>query len=307
MKILALVGPTAVGKSSLAIRLAKELNAEIISCDSMQIYRGMDIGTAKATKEEMDGVRHHLIDILDPDESFSCADYASLAKEAIKDISSRGKLPIFCGGTGLYLDSVIKIPSFCDTAKDASYRNELEKFALENGNSALHAMLADIDPESALSTHENNVKRVIRALEIYKCTGVTKSEWDRRSRLTPPPYDAQVFFLTYENKDLLYKRIEERVDIMLDTGLLDEARALYERGALSADKTASGAIGYKEFIPYFKNESSLEECIAALKLSTRHYAKRQLTWFSKKEDYHKLHVDKTDAYSYIMHTVGDIK
>ncbi|MBO5212506.1 MAG: tRNA (adenosine(37)-N6)-dimethylallyltransferase MiaA [Clostridia bacterium] len=307
MKVIAIVGPTAVGKSSLAIRLAKALNGEIISCDSMQVYRTMDIGTAKATKDELSAVPHHLIDILDPNESFSCADYAVLAKEAIENISSRQKTPIFCGGTGLYLDSVIEIPSFCDTAKDEKYRHSLELFASENGNSALHKMLTEIDPESAEATHENNVKRVIRALEIYKCTGITKSEWDRRSRLQAPPYEAHVFFLTCEDKALLYKKIEERVDIMIASGLIDEARALYENGSLSPEKTASGAIGYKEFIPYFKGADTLENCIAQLKLSTRHYAKRQLTWFSRKKNYHKIPIDTEDAFSYIMRFLGETK
>ena len=170
MKIIAIVGPTAVGKTALAIELAKRYNGEIISCDSMQVYKGMDIGTAKPTRDEMATVKHHLINVKEPNENFSCADYAVLAKKAIEDIAKRGKTPIFCGGTGLYLDSVIEIPSFCETAKDDEYRAYLENYAKENGNESVHAMLREIDPESADAIHHNNVKRVIRALEIYKCT-----------------------------------------------------------------------------------------------------------------------------------------
>lgn len=303
-KIIAIVGPTAVGKSSLAISLAKEFNGEIISCDSMQIYRYMDIGTAKATGEEVDGIPHHLIDIRNPDESFSCADYAILAKEAINDITSRGKLPIFCGGTGLYLDSVIEIPSFCDTAKDENYRAELESFAEKNGAHALHEMLRAVDAKSADQIHENNVKRVIRALEIYKCTGKPKSLLDEESKKVSPPYDATVFFLTCEDKSLLYEKIEKRVDIMIENGLVDEAKALFEKGYLETDTTASEAIGYKELLPYLKGEGSLDSCIAQLKLSTRHYAKRQLTWFSKKQGYHKIYTDKEDAYEYVKEVLS---
>lgn len=303
-KIVAIVGPTASGKSSLAVRLAKDIGGEIISCDSMQVYRQMDIGTAKIMPSEMDGVKHHLIDILDPDTDFSCADYASLAREKITEITRRGRLPIFCGGTGLYLDSVIEIPSFCDTAKDEDYRIELEKYAKENGAHALHELLSKIDPKSAEQIHENNVKRVIRALEIYKCTGVTKSEWDEKSRLQAPPYDSTVFFLSYENKALLYERIEKRVDMMLESGLLDEARGLFNKGFLENGTTASEAIGYKELLPYLKGEKSLDECVSDLKLSTRHYAKRQLTWFSRKNSYHKIYVDKTDAYEYIKEVLS---
>ena len=181
--IIAIVGPTAVGKSALALELARRLNGEIISCDSMQIYKHMDIGTAKPTKEEMAEIKHHLIDIKNPNEDFSCADYALYAKKAIDDIISRGKTPIFCGGTGLYLDSVIEIESFSSSVKDENYRAELELFAKENGNEALHQMLAEVDAQSASEIHPNNTKRVIRALEIFKCTNIPKSEWDKRSRV----------------------------------------------------------------------------------------------------------------------------
>ena len=305
MKVIAVVGPTAVGKSALAVQLAKKYNGEVISCDSMQIYRGMDIGTAKVTPEETEGVPHHLIDIKDPDEDFSCADYASLAKAKIEEIISRGKTPVFCGGTGLYLDSVLEIDSFGKTVADERYRKEMEDFALANGNEALHRLLSEVDPVSAEAIHFNNVKRVIRALEIYKCTGKPKSVVDAENKSIRPPYDSTVFFLSCENKELLYSRIEKRVDIMLEHGLLEEARRLYGEGVFEKSRTASGAIGYKELIPYLKGESSLEDCVAELKLSTRHYAKRQLTWFKKKANYIPIYVDKENAYERACSVLGD--
>ncbi|MBO5338810.1 MAG: tRNA (adenosine(37)-N6)-dimethylallyltransferase MiaA [Clostridia bacterium] len=298
MNIIAIVGPTAVGKTKLAIELAKKYNGEIISCDSMQIYRKMDIGTAKPTKEELASVPHHLIDIREPDENFSCADYQILAKNIINDIIKRGKTPIFCGGTGLYLDSVIEIPTFSETAKDDCYRCELEAFAKENGNEALHDLLKKIDPESAEAIHPNNQKRVIRALEIYKSTGKTKSELDKESKSIKPQYNSTVFFLNCKDRDLLYKRIEERVDVMLNEGLLNEARRLYEGGFLNAEYTSFGAIGYKEFIPYFDGTSSFEDCVDELKKATRHYAKRQLTWFSRHKNYHQIFIDECNAFSH---------
>ena len=304
MRVIGIVGPTAVGKTSLAVRLAKKYNGEVISCDSMQVYRGMDIGTAKVTPEEAEGVPHHLIDIKDPEESFSCADYAILAREAIEDISSRGKLPIFCGGTGLYLDSVLEISTFGKTVADEEYRAEMEEYARVNGADALHNLLREIDPESADAIHKNNIKRVIRALEIYKCTGKPKSVVDRENKTVTFPYDATVFFLSCEDKELLYSRIEKRVDIMLEDGLLEETRALYDRGVFDASPTASAAIGYKELLPYLKGECDLDGCIAQLKLSTRHYAKRPITWF-KKKNYVCIHTDKEDAFEAACRIMGD--
>ena len=305
MKVIAIVGPTAVGKTALAIELAKRYNGEIISCDSMQVYRGMDIGTAKPTKEELAQVKHHLIDIKMPDENFSCADYAILAKKVLADIERRGKTAIFCGGTGLYLDSVIEIPSFCETAKDEEYRKYLEDYARKNGNESVHEMLAQIDPESAQATHANNVKRVIRALEIYKCTGVTKSEWDRRSRESKPPYDATVLFLTCEDREELYRRIDRRVDIMMAEGLMFEVRGLYEAGFLDSRYTSSGAIGYKELLSVVTGEGTVDVGVSELKMATRHYAKRQLTWFNRKKNYHKIYVDKENPLKRAMEILGD--
>ena len=305
MKVIAIVGPTAVGKTALAIELAKKYNGEIISCDSMQVYRGMNIGTAKPTREELAQVKHHLIDIKMPNENFSCADYAALAKKAIEDIARRGKTPIFCGGTGLYLDSVIEIPSFCETAKDEEYRAYLEEYAKAQGNEAVHKMLFKVDPESADAIHANNLKRVIRALEIYKCTGVTKSEWDRRSKEVKPPYDATVLFLTCEDREEMYRRIDRRVDIMMAEGLMFEVRGLYEEGLLDSKYTASGAIGYKELLPVVTGEASVDVGVMELKTATRHYAKRQLTWFNKKKDYHKIYVDKENPLERAMEILGD--
>ena len=306
MRVIAIVGPTATGKSALGTELAEKIGGEIISCDSMQVYKGMDIGTAKATKEEMKKVPHHMIDIIEPDVDFSCADYSLLAAKAANDIIKRGKTPIFVGGTGLYLDSVIEIGSFCDTSRDENYRAELEKYAKENGNSALHDMLCKVDQKSAAEIHENNVKRVIRALEIYKCTGVPKSVWDEKSKLTPPPYDATVIYLTYSDRELLYKKIDARVDKMIEDGLVEEVKALYEKGYLHGGDTASGAIGYKEIVPYIEGKRSLDESIEEIKSSTRKYAKRQTTWFSKKKNYNKIYVDTENVRERVDKILGGL-
>lgn len=307
MRVIAIVGPTAVGKTALALRLAKELDGEIISCDSMQIYKGMDIGTAKPTKEEMAKIPHHLIDIKEPNEDFSCADYAILAKKAIEDILSRGKTPIFCGGTGLYLDSVIEIGSFSSGFKDENYRIELENIAKEKGNEYVHNMLREVDKKSADEIHPNNVKRVIRALEIYKCTGICKSQWDEKSKEQKPPYDATVLFLTCKDREILKNRIDMRVDIMLKDGLLDEAKFLYDNGMLKEEYTSYGAIGYKELIPYLEGKDTLENCVERLKISTRQYAKRQITWFSRKKNYHTVYVDEVSSYDEAMNILGKVK
>ena len=306
MRVIAIVGPTATGKSALGIELAEKIGGEIISCDSMQVYKGMDIGTAKATKEEMKKVPHRMIDIIEPNVNFSCADYSLLATEAVHDIIARGKTPIFVGGTGLYLDSVIEIGSFCDTSRDESYRAELENYAKENGNDALHKLLSAVDEKSAAEIHENNVKRVIRALEIYKCTGVPKSVWDEKSKLTPPPYDATVIYLTYSNRELLYKKIDARVDKMVEDGLIREVQGLYEKGYLHGNDTASGAIGYKEIVAYIEGRISLDGAIEEIKSSTRKYAKRQTTWFSKKKNYNKIYVDTENVRECVDKILGGI-
>ena len=279
-KIIAVVGPTASGKTSLSIALAKELGGEILSCDSMQIYRDMDIGTAKPSAEEQDGVPHHLIDIAAADEPFSCAEYAALAKNKIAEVASRGKLPIFCGGTGLYLDGVLRGGnSYEKTETDPTYRAELEQVAAEQGAETVHAMLAAVDPDAAQATHPNNVKRVIRALEIYHTTGVTKTELDRRSVQVESEYDALVLGIRFPDTEELYERINLRVDLMIEQGLLDECLRLMEAGVFERSATAAQAIGYKELFPYLRGELPLKNCVETLKMATRRYAKRQMTWF----------------------------
>lgn len=291
-KILAVVGATASGKTDTAISLAKEFDGEIVSADSMQIYKGMDIATAKPSKEEMQGIPHHLIDFLERDVSFSVADYVKLANEKISDIISRGKLPIIAGGTGLYIDSLLNNVKFSETKKDEEYCKSLEKFAEINGNDELHKILAETDPESAVSIHPNNLVRVIRALEVYHTTGRKLSELKAESRLEESPYDSFIIGLDYSKRDILYDRINRRVDIMLERGLVDEAGNLYlESGKM---KTASNAIGYKELIPYFENVQSLDECVDKIKQETRHYAKRQLTWFRKNQKISWFLLDKID-------------
>lgn len=290
-KILAVVGPTASGKTALAVTLAEALGGEVICCDSMQIYREMNIGTAKPTAAEQRGVVHHLFDIKDPDEPFSAMEYATLAEKAVTDILSRGKLPIFCGGTGLYLDAFLRGGMPETPGADAALRAELTAFAEAHGAEALHAQLAAVDPESAEQAHPNNLRRVIRALEIYRLTGVPKSEWDRRSRELPSRYNAAVLGLVFADRALLYDRIERRVDIMLEDGLLTETRTLLDAGVFERSPTAAAAIGYKELLPYLRGEGTLDEAVTELKIATRRYAKRQLTWFCAKNYVHRLVMD----------------
>lgn len=282
-RIAAVVGPTASGKTALAIELAKRFDGEVISCDSMQIYKGMDIGTAKPTPDETCGIPHHMIDIIEPSESFSAADYAPLATAAAEDIISRGKLPIFCGGTGLYLDSVLTANEYADVETDLTLRASLLEDVERDGALALWNKLNEVDPESAAATHPNNVKRVARALEIFLSSGITKTEWDKRSRESPPPFDATVIALDREREEL-YSRIDLRVDLMMKAGLEDEVRELIKSGRLPRNSTAAQAIGYKELISYFDGEYPIEDAISLIKQSSRRYAKRQLTWFRRNSE-----------------------
>ena len=281
IKILAVVGPTASGKTAVSVELAKRLGGEVVSCDSMQVYRRMNVGTAKPTEEEMRDVPHHLIDAVEPDAPFSCAEYVTLAAEAVKDISARGKLPIFCGGTGLYLDRFL-CGEMEETHADEALRASLFAFAESEGVDALHERLRAVDPESADAIHKNNVKRVVRALEIYEQTGIPKSEFDRRSQVGESPYEATVIGLHYPRREVLYDRINRRVDIMLADGLLEETQKLKDEGVFEVNLTAAQAIGYKELLGYFNGEETLAEATENLKTATRRYAKRQLTWFSAK-------------------------
>ncbi len=284
-RILAIVGCTASGKTALSVELALRLGGEIVSCDSMQIYREMDIGTAKPDADERRGVPHHLVDFVDPRDpaGYSCADYVRDARAAVEDILARGRLPILCGGTGLYLDAFLRGGSFEVTDTAPALRAELTEMAEREGAEALHAMLRTLDPEAAAAIHPNNVKRVVRAIEICRTTGKTKSELDRASRVQASPYDAAVVGLAYADRELLYGRINRRVDAMLAAGLVEETCRLRASGVFDLCPTAAQAIGYKELFPYLDGTASLEACAEVLKAATRRYAKRQMTWFRAKD------------------------
>lgn len=280
--LLVVVGPTASGKSAYAVKKAIELGGEIISGDSMQIYRKMDIGTAKPTAEEMCGIKHHLIDVADIDEPFSAARFVELASGAIEDIVSRGKLPIIAGGTGLYIDTLVSGTQLSATEDDPVLRGQLFKEAEEYGAEAIHKRLAEIDPEAANAIHPNNVKRVVRALEIYYNTGMTKTELDIKSKQNESIYAPHTVYIVPSKRETIYERINKRVDIMFESGLADEVNMLFEMG-LRDTPTASQAIGYKEFYPYFDGFCDINDVKEAIKLNTRRYAKRQLTWFNRKQ------------------------
>lgn len=292
IKIGAVVGCTASGKTSLAIELARRLDGEIICCDSMQIYKGMDIGTAKPTSEERAAVPHHLFDICSPEQTYSCADFVRDATAAVEEISSRGKLPVFCGGTGLYLDRFLRGGNSDEAQSDENLRRELEAFVREHGVDALHGRLRELDSESADAIHKNNVKRVIRAIEICMISGRKKSEIDRENSALTERYDYTVIYPFYNDREILYGRINRRVDMMIEDGLVDETRRLLEGGVFERSQTASQAIGYKEIIPYIRGEASLSDCVELLKTATRKYAKRQMTWFNSKSYAQKIDMDE---------------
>lgn len=279
--LLCVVGPTASGKSGLAVRLAHETNGEVVSCDSMQVYRRMNIGTAKPTQAEMEGVPHHMIDIVDPETPYSCAEYVTAARDVIKGIRKRGKLPIVCGGTGLYLDRLLHGGNDARAEASPQVRAELEAYRQANGNAALHRLLEESDPESAAAIHENNVPRVIRALEILRVTGKTKTELDRLCAEPDPTFCPYVVGLLWD-RDALRKRIDARVDAMLAAGLEEETRQLLTAGVFDTNATAAQAIGYKELLAYLRGEESLASAVERLKCATRQYAKRQMTWFRAK-------------------------
>ena len=280
--LLCIVGPTASGKSCLAVELAQQMGGEVVSCDSMQVYRRMDIGTAKPTREEMGGIPHHMIDIVNPEVPYSCAEYVTAAREVISDIHARAKLPVLCGGTGIFLDRLLRGGNDAGATANPAVRAELEAYRAAHGNAALHAMLAEIDPASAMAIHENNVPRVIRALEIYRVTGRTKTEVDSENAFFDPTYCPYVVGLSWA-RETLNRRIDARVDRMLSLGLLDETRRLFSDGIFAVNATAAQAIGYKELLSYLRGEESLGEAVSRLRLATRHYAKRQMTWFRAKE------------------------
>ena len=287
--LIAVVGPTASGKTSLGVNICKALDGEVVSCDSMQIYKNMSIATAKPTPEEMQGVPHHLIDFVSPGELYSVAKYCETAKEVIKDIHSRGKMPVLVGGTGLYYSSLVDNIDFLPDETDFEYRDFLKKRAQTEGAEILLEELKKIDPESAAVLHPNNTGRIIRALEIYHTTGKTKSLQNELSRKNESPYSLTAICLDSRDRKFLYDRINRRVDLMIEQGLVDEARAFFCSGY---GKTAVQAIGYKELKPFIDGEASLEECIENLKMQTRRYAKRQLTWFRRDERIKHLYIDE---------------
>ncbi len=286
--LIAVVGPTASGKTSLAVNVCKHYGAEAVSCDSMQIYKGMDIATAKPTEEEMQGIPHHLIGFAQPDEPFSVAKYCDMAKAVISDITGRGKKAVLVGGTGLYYNSLVDNIEFLPEETDFEYREMLRRKAEEQGAGELLEELFKIDPESAKELHENNLGRIIRALEIHHTTGKTKTLQNEQSKRNPSPFRPIPICLDARDRQFLYDRINKRVDIMLENGLVEEAKAFFNS---PLGRTARQAIGYKEIDPYFKGEKSLDECIENLKMQTRRYAKRQLTWFRRDERMNFLYID----------------
>lgn len=296
MFALSITGPTASGKTGISLELSKKHDIEIISSDSMQIYRGMNIGTAKATKEEQSAVKHHLIDFLSPTENYSAQSYRADALRVAREIHSRGKLPVFVGGTGLYIDTLIRKSGENIPESDPEYREKiLSSLRSDEDITALWERLYSVDPESAGKIHKNNVKRVIRALEIYDKTGSPKSELDKL--LSEPSDDIDIGMITidFHNRDNLYVRVDRRVDLMMEEGLLDEVKCLYEGGLLIPGTTASQAIGYKEIVDYLEDRCTLTEAIEKIKLSSRRYAKRQLTWFRHVKDAVRIYRDTEDG------------
>jgi len=279
-KIIAVAGPTASGKTALAIEIARKFNGEVVSCDSMQIYKFMDIGTAKPDKSEQEAVRHHMIDIVHPTERCSVADFVKLARECIEDVISRGKLPVLAGGTGLYMDSVLENIVFEDFGSDPEFRAEMQKLADTEGADLIHHLLAEKDPVAAEKIHPNNVRRVIRALEVCRLTGKTFTQVNLESR-REPVYDALILGIDAD-REVLYERINKRVDKMMDNGLLEEVQSIRDMG-IGRDTTAMQAIGYKEILEFLEGTATLEEAVEKIKMESRRYAKRQMTWFRRND------------------------
>jgi len=280
--LIILTGPTAVGKTELSIRLAKEVNGEIISADSMQVYKYMDVGTAKIMPEEMQGVKHYLVDEFEPDDDFNVVKFQEYAKRYMEEIYAKGKIPIIVGGTGFYIQALLYDIDFDDNDADTSYRESLEKLAKEKGSDVLYDMLKKVDPKSCETIHANNVKRVIRALEFYEKTKKPISEHNETERAKTSPYNFAYFVLT-DDREVLYERIDKRVDIMVQNGLFDEVKMLKDKG-YKKEMVSMQGIGYKEVFDYLEGNSTYEEAIYILKRDTRHFAKRQLTWFRREKD-----------------------
>lgn len=280
--MIILTGPTAVGKSALSVELAKKINGAVISADSMQVYRHMDIGSAKITPEEMQGVTHYMIDELEPDEEFHVVRFVTMAKEYLKEIYADGKIPIIAGGTGFYIQALLYDIDFTEQQCDETYRGQLENLAREHGAEYLHGMLCEVDPASAEAIHANNIKRVIRALEFYHLSGKKISEHNETERQKQSPYNFAYFVLTDE-RTKLYERIDRRVDAMMEAGLVEEVKKLKSMGC-SRDMVSMQGLGYKETLAYLDGECTLEEAVYIIKRETRHFAKRQLTWFKRERD-----------------------
>lgn len=302
IRALSISGPTASGKTALSLSVAEKMGCEIISCDSMQIYRGMDIGTAKATPEERARVPHHLIDMISPSESYSAESYRADAMTAAREIVERGNIPLFVGGTGLYLDTVARGADHVAPGSDPAVRMRLtEEAEREGGADRLYDRLCKVDPEAAEKIHKNNIRRVIRALEIYESTGMTKTEADRLSSAPNSEIEISRVTLDFSDRELLYRRVDTRVDKMIEEGLVGEVEGLLSAGLLHPDTTAAQAIGYKEIAEYLAGRRSLESAIEEIKLNSRRYAKRQLTWF-RHTDAHRLTVDAEGS----MRNIDDI-
>ena len=290
--LIILTGPTAVGKTALSVRLAKAVGGEIISADSMQVYRGLPIGTAQPTQEELAAAPHHLIGFLEVDQPFSVSDYVEAAGQAIQEISGRGRLPVLVGGTGLYARSLLRGFSFEENGRDEEVRQRLFRQAEEQGPETLYQCLCRLDPKAAEEIHPHNVKRVVRALEYIQLCGEPFSAQAQRSRAAQSPYQYVMLCLSFRNRETLYRRIDARVDSMLAQGLLEEAKQFFNRCQESQNiPTAAQAIGYKELFPYFQGEISLEDAVEAVKRESRRYAKRQITWFKREEQVEFLYVD----------------
>mgnify|MGYP004657037245 FL=1 len=296
MKLVCVVGPTGCGKTWLGVELSKALRGEVVSCDSMQIYRGMVIGTAAPTAEEMQGVPHRMVGVVDPAENYSVARYAEDAAKCVDDITARGKQPVIVGGTGLYLNALLAGHGFAGGDKDGKYRAELEARWDKEGGEAMFAELRRIDPDTAENLHENDKKRILRALEVYYETGKTMAQHNAETKRVPPRYGSVRIGLAYEERDDMKRAIDARVDKMVESGLFDEVRALLDSG-LSRDVTAMQAIGYKEALAYLDGRATREETIDEIKLRSRQYAKRQLTWLRRDRDIHWYYWKKTRDFS----------
>ena len=292
-RVVAVGGPTASGKTALSVALARAFDGEIINADSMQIYKNLDVGTAKPSAEERQGIPHYLLDFLSPETPYSVADFTAAADPLIRDITARGRLPLVVGGTGLYITSLLSGMAFAPEKTDPAIRARLQARADTEGGAALYAELQRVDPDYAAQVHPNNLPRVIRALELFEATGRRMSDQRREARPAEAPYHALCLCLTCRDRAVLYSRIDRRVDEMVENGVLDEARQVYDHR--DAYRTAAQAIGYKEFFPYFEGTANLTECTERLKQATRNYAKRQLTWFRRQNDAVWLYLDEEDA------------